>query len=91
MVFLAHGLLWFEMGAHQTCLLLTGRQQTVTEDQNRLLLRKSSPCATCMDRIEGYWEGRGGAGIVVFVSVLIHKLSVLCGGAGGGGCLDEEV
>lgn len=37
MAFLAHGLLWFEMGAHQTCLLLTGRQQTVTEDQNRLL------------------------------------------------------
>lgn len=79
MAFLVHGLLWIEMGAHQTCLLLAGRQQIVTEDQNRLL-RKSSPCVTCMDRVEGYWEGRGGAGIVVFVSVLIHKLSVLWGG-----------
>lgn len=89
MAFLAHGLLWFEMGAHQICLLLAGRQQTVTEDQNRLL-RNSLPCATRMDRVEWYWEGRGRAGRVVFVSVLIHKLSVLYEGWGGG-VLDEEV
>lgn len=78
MAFLAHGLLWFEMGAHQICLLLAGRQQTKTEDQNRFL-RKSLPCATCTDRVERYWEGRGGAGRVFFLSQSSFTNSVLQG------------